>query len=511
MDGKFQLVDRGWWAEIEQAASKCRGELRIVCPFITKAAVEHILRAQPELRFKVITRFRLEDWATGVSSPKALRLLLAKQATIRGIKDLHAKLFVFDRNVAILGSTNLTHAALRRNHELGVVITHQQSVQRCSRYFDDLWRDAGSTLTPELLARYERELGEICRKGGPQKPGPLYPDYGAAVSRVSAAPPFVERAGADGSFIKFFGTTTNRFFETDTIESELVRSGCHWACGYSKRPRNVNHGSVVFLARLMKNDTTIFGRAIAFPYHDGVDDATPEDIAKRQWKDTWPYHVRVLHPEFVAGTFSNGVSLFQLMDDLGADSFLTTQVHAKSGRGNTDPRAALRRQPSVSLSKQAYSLLTERLEQTFAVHGKLDLAKLPNLDWPEHMNRLNAFGRQLLDTLRRQLAADIIDLEDPRTFPRYKDIPPWFDLEPSPGQNIIRQVRVHCGLDSLDDWTRRYGLPAISGLVVTEKSGQLAPGDLFFRLHRKQRSRDMDWWRDQLRRAASYDWGRLLE
>jgi hypothetical protein len=155
--------------------------------------------------------------------------------------------------------------------------------------------------------------------------------------------------------------------------------------------------------------------------------------------------------------------------------------------------------------------LSERLEEAFVNHGKLGLATIPQLDWPEHASRLTTQGRQLLDVLRRQLAAESINPEDPSTFPRYKDIPPWFDIESSRGQNITRQVRVHCGLDNLDHWTRRYSLPAISGLVVTEKNGLLAPGELFFEFHGKLRSRDWEWWRDEVRRAASYDWERVLE
>jgi hypothetical protein len=47
--------------------------------------------------------------------------------------------------------------------------------------------------------------------------------------------------------------------------------------------------------------------------------------------------------------------------------------------------------------------------------------------------------------------------------------------------------------------------------VVTKTDGRIAPGELFFKLHGKERARDLNWWRDELQRTASYDWERVLE
>ena len=70
--------------------------------------------------------------------------------------------------------------------------------------------------------------------------------------------------------------------------------------------------------------------------------APPEDIARRRWKEKWPRYIRVHHAEFVAGTMANGISLNELMDTLGSDSFASTQRNATRGTGNTDPRRAYR-------------------------------------------------------------------------------------------------------------------------------------------------------------------------
>ena len=78
----------------------------------------------------------------------------------------------------------------------------------------------------------------------------------------------------------------------------------------------------------------------------------------------------------------NGVSLNELMDTLGADSFAPTQRNALSGKGNTDPRRAYQQQAAVELSAEGYSWLSERLQAAFDTNGKVARDTLEQLDWP---------------------------------------------------------------------------------------------------------------------------------
>ncbi|MGA7450862.1 MAG: hypothetical protein WBW73_06155 [Rhodoplanes sp.] len=114
--------------------------------------------------------------------------------------------------------------------------------------------------------------------------------------------------------------------------------------------------TTLFIARLTyePNDIHIFGRAIA------------------------------LHPcaEFVASSMANGVSLNELMDALGANSFAPTQRNALRGEGNFDPRKAYRQQAAVELSGEGLSWLRDRLQAAFEAHGTMPQGTLDNLDWP---------------------------------------------------------------------------------------------------------------------------------
>jgi len=98
----------------------------------------------------------------------------------------------------------------------------------------------------------------------------------------------------------------------------------------------------------------IFGRAVALAYVHGRDDATSADITARNWKEDWPHYIRVHHAEFVAGTLHNGIRLSQLMNQLQADAFGSTQANAARGEGNVNPRGAYRQQAAVRLSRDGF-------------------------------------------------------------------------------------------------------------------------------------------------------------
>src|SRR5262249_18336623 len=154
--------------------------------------------------------------------------------------------------------------------------------------------------------------------------------YGADAG-ILITPPMPSPLVADArqAFVKFLGDADTRVpLNLPTIE-EIKGAGCHWAVAYptSKRPSGVESGAVTFISRLTRdpNDIRVFGRAIGLRHVPGRDDATPEDVLRRPWKAKWPRYVRVHHAEFVAGSMSNGVSLNELMDSLGSDSFAATQ------------------------------------------------------------------------------------------------------------------------------------------------------------------------------------------
>jgi phospholipase D-like protein len=384
---KFRLIDSGWDRVLDEALNTDHASIRIVCPFIKKRAANRLLKYGKPKLLHVITRFNLSDFAAGVSDVSALRLLLENGAQVRGVRNLHAKLYLFGESRAIVTSANLTDAALLTNHEFGFVAADAGILDPCREYFDKLWGRAGQGLQVAKLEDWEHKIAKHLAGGMRQGAATGLGDEGADVGIPPGSvvlPPWVGRV--EQSFVKFFGEGHNRADRSMQILEEVRRSGSHWACTYpkDKRPRKVQDGAIMFMGRLVKepNDTLIYGRAVAIHYETSRDDATADDIRLRDWKAKWPHYVRVDNGEFVAGSLANGVSLNELMDELKADSYASTQRHARKGGGNTDPRRALMQQPAVELSPQGVAWLDERLKSAFAKHGRLTPGMLEQLDWP---------------------------------------------------------------------------------------------------------------------------------
>jgi hypothetical protein len=384
----FRLVDGKWDEEFTEALSDDTSELRIICPFIKVGALQRLLCPQLKL-VQVITRFNLGDCADRVSDVAALRKLLEADARVRGVRNLHAKLYLFGKKRAIITSCNLTEAAFSRNHELGVVTSDVAIIEKCLEYFENLWCVARNDLVLDQVDAWDRTVTDYWLAGG--RPHEKYglDDFGVDTGITESPPvqaPIVVSTSSQ-AIVKFLGSKDDRSQLSELTIEEIKRAGCHWAVGYptSRRPRSVQDDAIVFIGRLTRNpdDIRIFGRAIGMAYREDRDDATEADIIQRPWKERWPHYIRVHHAEFVDGSIGNGVSLNKLMDKLGTDSFATTKENKALGKGNTDPRSAFPRQPHVRLSAEGLLRLSEWLQDAFEVHGKVSQESLDKLDWPE--------------------------------------------------------------------------------------------------------------------------------
>ena len=384
----FRLVDSRWDAEFDAASNVQSSALRIICPFIKTEVARRLLNRGKLEVLQVITRFNLDDFFGGASDVAALELMLEKGGQVRGVRNLHAKIYLFGRKRVIVTSANLTQAALVRNHEFGFVSEDHEIIRRCDEYFEKLWSRAGKDVSASSLADWGRKIADLLASGAP--PGMNATGLGDEGVKVTDWTDLVSPATwvgeADQAFVKLFGEGHNREDRSTQVLKEVKRSGCHWGCTYpkEKRPRRVCDGALMFMGRLVgsPNDILVYGRAVGMQYHPGRDDASAADIKQRPWKEKWPHYVRVHHAEFLDGTLSNGISLNEMMETLGPSSFASTQRHAERGKGNIDPRRAYSQQAAVELSPQGLAWMNERLQRAYAQHGKLSPQALAQLDWP---------------------------------------------------------------------------------------------------------------------------------
>ena len=387
--GALRLVGNDWGSFFASAFARGPHQVRIVCPFITRDALERLLDEHVPSDLRVLTRFSLADFSRGVSDIGALRAVLIAGGRVRGVRHLHAKLYIFDASSAAITSANLTMAALHRNHEFGCVVFRDAEVGQCRSYFKHLWKRSGKDLTLAQLDEWETLLEQHLSAGAPPASEAELPDFGSRVDDAQHEP-VIQNVGwvaeAGNAHIKFFGTNTERVDHHFQIFSEIERAGCHWACGYprGKRPRKVGEGDIMFMGRLAKRpaDTLIFGRAVTRAHVDARDDASPAEVLQRGWKATWPHYIRVHHAEFIAGTMANGVSMREMLDILGPHAFRSTQERLQAGELNPNPHRSVGQQPAVRLSSEGFEWLRDRFQQHVDRHGAIPNAALEQLDWP---------------------------------------------------------------------------------------------------------------------------------
>ena len=382
-----RIVDRGWEKELTDALAVDSSHVRIVSPFIKVSAIKPLLDQKPS-KIQVITRFNLADFSAGVSDLEALRKLAESGAQVRGIRNLHAKLYAFGSTLAIVTSANLTGAGLSRNFELGVVSDDAAMIRACQDYFDDLWNRAGIDVTNTEITDWTARVERHRRRGGRLDDTRGLDDYGTVVSNVVKILPDVESiyGTSEQAFVMFLGrgTKEHRAKLSDPVIDVIKLNECHWALSQSRRPRQVQDGAAVYIGQFTQgpNDIRVFGRAIGLKHVPGKDDATDADIRRIPWRKDYPHYTRVYSAEFVRGTLVNGVSRNELMDSLGSDSFMSTQQNAMQGHGNTDPRRSIRQHASVRLTTEAYQWLENRLQIAFETHGKISEQELAKLYWP---------------------------------------------------------------------------------------------------------------------------------
>jgi hypothetical protein len=178
------------------------------------------------------------------------------------------------------------------------------------------------------------------------------------------------------TFIKFFGSNGMRADRSLSVVDEVKRSGNHMVCTYSKRPISVRDGAIIFMGRLVSdpNDIVIYGRAIGSKHDPSRDNATKDDVALRPWRSRWSHYIRIHDPQFIDATLGDGVPLSELMDTLTWQAFASTSRNFHLGKGNQDPRRALRQQAAVELSEQGAKWVEDRLNLAFEKFGVVEKA-----------------------------------------------------------------------------------------------------------------------------------------
>ncbi|MBI1885787.1 MAG: hypothetical protein HYS09_05685 [Chloroflexi bacterium] len=136
-----------------------RRDMLIACPFIKVSEAEWVCEALTShgsvshLRLEVLTDVRSDSVLSGSLDIEALRMFVETlpNASVTNLPRLHAKVYVADDSLAVVGSANLTRAGLDSNYEYGIALTEPALVMRIRKDLEDYAR-IGNRLAREVLA-----------------------------------------------------------------------------------------------------------------------------------------------------------------------------------------------------------------------------------------------------------------------------------------------------------------------------------------------------------------------
>ena len=162
-----------WRERLLDALAHVHHDLLLVGPYIkdnVMTLVKHALAARLDpqpLTVRVITRILPDDFLSGASDIAALQHMLLWPAEFAGaslemrvINNLHAKVWVFDADLAIVGSGNATMSGLEGNLEYGLVVAEPQLVEHILRDWQVWWEQA-TPIDGEMLEKVGQWLNAI--------------------------------------------------------------------------------------------------------------------------------------------------------------------------------------------------------------------------------------------------------------------------------------------------------------------------------------------------------------
>lgn len=353
----MQLYLKNWYDRFLSELPKTNS-LRIVSPFVK----EQVLRKMGEIfdfnNLELITRFNLRDFASQVSSLEGLKYIVNEGSKVYGIKDLHSKVYLFDKRAAIVTSANLTNGGLINNYECGVYITDEDVIKELNSYIDTLIILGDKPLNNSQCEEWQKLLEfEL-----PNTELSSLPDFGSRQIQIR---------NDINYFIKFFGTSGDRIPMNVTVREEIDSALCHYACGFSSIPRQINDGDVIYMARMTHDpyDFAIFGKATAMKHVPGRDIATPQEIKERSWKAKWPIYIRVTNPIFVDGQMGDCVLMYDMIKAMDYMSFPSTKRRFNDGEREINPKRSLAQKAYIPITQEAANWLEPKFQASIDRKG----------------------------------------------------------------------------------------------------------------------------------------------
>lgn len=156
------------WADFEELISVANQTLLVCTPYYSKEGIGRLFDAlNLKLSFNFWTRLSPSDWAAGVADPAELIELLelaigsGSEVDLGICQRLHAKAYVADEALALVGSANLSSGGFAGNLELMVRFRGTEALQAKNEIFRLCQPSVHSLLISDLRKWVEEVTGVI--------------------------------------------------------------------------------------------------------------------------------------------------------------------------------------------------------------------------------------------------------------------------------------------------------------------------------------------------------------
>lgn len=98
------------------------------------------------------------NYFTGVSDLEALQIIIDKKGTIKNFQKLHSKIYIFDDELAVISSGNLTNNGLYNNFEYGVLIEDKMFVSEIVSDYKSLYNNEVTGIISNVEIQKAKEI-----------------------------------------------------------------------------------------------------------------------------------------------------------------------------------------------------------------------------------------------------------------------------------------------------------------------------------------------------------------
>ena len=332
----IKLITSNTKDDILYLLENVKSSFYMICPFIginTSKILANLI-TKKKIKATIITRFSRNDFFARASSIEGLKILKEVGCELKAVKRLHTKLYVFDANAIILGSSNFTDGGLISNLELNILVQDEKSIiNHGIAYFNEIniSIDKEYFITKEMIQEeisFLNTLGENKKHKFPESSDfgkELIPKKKIDKIEELLSPKQSVKITNINAWIKFEGYSDYRRAKNNVpLDIVLNKENCY-RTHFPSKPTGYKNGDLIFIARNSwdKNGNKapmIYGYGITCKFNR-QNVMSQEQQEKNENFKRWPYFIYVENFRFINTKLLDGISLLDLLKEVGYNSY----------------------------------------------------------------------------------------------------------------------------------------------------------------------------------------------